>query len=88
MKTTEFAHWPAIAVDQANDVFLVWDTEATKADGSPAPNKVMLIDLDKAVPKTREFMYDSVHLNEAGSRFVAGIVARELSMGIAGYTLR
>jgi lysophospholipase L1-like esterase len=40
-----------------------------------ATNKIMLIDLDKAVPKTREFMYDSVHLNEAGSRLVAGIVA-------------
>ncbi|MBI5520451.1 MAG: SGNH/GDSL hydrolase family protein [Desulfovibrio sp.] len=39
---------------------------------------VQLIDLDRLVPKSKEYMYDVVHLNANGSRFVADIVARSL----------
>ena len=41
-------------------------------------NGVLVIDLDKEVPKEKEYMYDAVHLNDYGSRFVAGIISREL----------
>jgi len=45
-----FAHWPAIALDAAGTVYLVWDTNDRQAgttggcDGgaSPAPNRIML----------------------------------------------
>ena len=43
-----------------------------------ADNGVLVIDLDKEVPKEKEYMYDVVHLNDYGSRFVAGIISREL----------
>jgi hypothetical protein len=43
---------------------------------------VLLIDLDREVPKTKEYLYDLVHLNNDGSRLVAGIVYRELSASL------
>lgn len=39
---------------------------------------VQLIDLDRLVPKTKDYMYDVVHLNANGSRFVADVVAKSL----------
>lgn len=39
---------------------------------------VQLIDLDRLVPKSKEYMYDVVHLNANGSRLVADIVANAL----------
>jgi hypothetical protein len=49
--TSMFAHWPAIAIDPAGVVYLVWDTDDRQAgtsggcDGAPTPtaNKVLLI---------------------------------------------
>lgn len=39
---------------------------------------VHLIDLDKKVPKSREYIYDIVHLNDNGSKFVGNIITEEL----------
>ena len=39
---------------------------------------VPLIDLDSLVPKTRDYMYDAVHLNNTGSEYVSAIVSRSL----------
>lgn len=39
---------------------------------------VQLIDLDRLVPKTKDYMYDVVHLNANGSRFVADVVSKSL----------
>ena len=44
-----------------------------------AANSVFVIDLDRKVPKEKEFMYDFVHLNDAGSKYVSDIIATELS---------
>ena len=43
-----------------------------------AEQHVALIDLDKDLPKSSEYMYDSVHLSEKGSRFVAEVIAKQL----------
>jgi len=43
-----------------------------------AANKVFVVDLDRKVPKEKELMYDFVHLNDAGSKYVADIIAAEL----------
>ena len=43
-----------------------------------AEQKVALIDLDRLVPKDKSLMYDTVHLNPAGARLVAGIIAERL----------
>jgi hypothetical protein len=48
--TTMFAHWPAIAIDSAGTVYLVWDPDNRQAGTSggcggaqtPAPNSIML----------------------------------------------
>jgi hypothetical protein len=48
--TSMFAHWPAIAIDTAGTVYLVWDTNDRQAattggcggTATPAPNSVML----------------------------------------------
>ncbi len=39
---------------------------------------ILLIDLDRLVPKTKDYMYDVVHLNADGARLVADIVAKAL----------
>ena len=41
-------------------------------------HKVALVDLNKLVPKEKEFMFDSVHLTDKGSIFVAEIIANKL----------
>lgn len=43
-----------------------------------AQQNVLLIDLDKFVPKTAEYLYDGVHLNGKGSKLTAEIVAKGL----------
>ncbi|MDO9532445.1 MAG: SGNH/GDSL hydrolase family protein [Deltaproteobacteria bacterium] len=43
-----------------------------------AANNVLVIDLDRKVPKEKELMYDFVHLNDAGSKYVSDIIAAEL----------
>ena len=43
-----------------------------------AANSVLVIDLDRKVPKEKELMYDFVHLNDAGSKYVSDIIAAEL----------
>lgn len=44
-----------------------------------AEENAVLIDLDVAVPKTSQYMYDIVHLEEAGSVLVAKIVSERLA---------
>lgn len=41
-------------------------------------NGIFLIDLDKEVPKTKEFIYDSVHLNNKGSIYVSKIISENI----------
>jgi hypothetical protein len=49
--TSMYAHWPAIAIDKAGTVYVVWDTNDRQAgtsggcDGAqtPAPNSIMLL---------------------------------------------
>ncbi len=43
--------------------------------------KVLLIDLDKLVPSSSEFMYDSLHLNTIGSKLVARLIADKMKSG-------
>jgi hypothetical protein len=44
-----------------------------------AANNVLVIDLDRKVPKEKELMYDVVHLTDAGSKYVADVIAAELN---------
>ena len=39
---------------------------------------VHLVDLDILIPKTNEFIYDTVHINEAGSKLVADNVSKKI----------
>jgi lysophospholipase L1-like esterase len=41
-------------------------------------NNVLVIDLAKEIPQEQEYIYDSVHLNDTGSRLAAQIITREL----------
>lgn len=43
-------------------------------------NNILLIDLAKEVPQTKEYMYDPVHLNSAGSELVSTIIAQRLGV--------
>ena len=43
-----------------------------------AENVVWVIDLDKEVPKEKEYMHDVVHFNDNGSRLAAEIISRDL----------
>jgi hypothetical protein len=58
IKTTAFAHWPAISLDSAGNLYLVWDTDprdtanpvscsdtspiGNSASGAPLPNQIMM----------------------------------------------
>jgi lysophospholipase L1-like esterase len=48
-----------------------------------AERNVLVIDLEKEVPPTKEFMYDAVHLTGAGSRKTAEIIADRLTSHLA-----
>lgn len=39
---------------------------------------VTLIDLDSQIPKTNEFLYDTIHLNESGSILMGELVSKKL----------
>ncbi|MBX9767438.1 MAG: SGNH/GDSL hydrolase family protein, partial [Bdellovibrionales bacterium] len=39
---------------------------------------VLLIDLDQKIPKTKEFVYDTVHFNPTGAALAAEIISEEL----------
>ena len=41
-------------------------------------DNVTLIDLDTQIPKTNEFLYDAIHLNEAGSILAGELVTKKL----------
>lgn len=41
-------------------------------------HNLLLIDLDRMVPKTKDYMYDVVHLSDNGSRLVADLIAKAL----------
>ena len=43
---------------------------------------VLLIDLDKEIPHTNQYIYDSVHLNDYGSIEAAEIIAKTLSSNL------
>lgn len=43
-----------------------------------AEEDVPLVDLDRSIPKSREFMYDSVHFNNQGSLLAAQVIAESL----------
>lgn len=48
-------------------------------------NDIPLIDLAKLVPQKKEYMYDSIHFNDTGSKFVANIVSEKLIDFISKY---
>ena len=50
--------------------------------------KIQLIDLDKAVPKSKTFLFDAVHLNNNGSEFVADIVAGKLTEMFSDFSIK
>lgn len=41
-------------------------------------NEIPLIDLAKLVPQEKEYMYDTMHYNDDGSKFVANIISEKL----------
>ena len=43
-----------------------------------AQEDVTLIDLDAEIPKTNEFLYDTIHLNQAGSILMGELVSKKL----------
>lgn len=43
-----------------------------------ADNNILVIDLDKEVPREKAYMYDVVHFNDTGSRLAAEIISRDL----------
>jgi hypothetical protein len=53
-----------------------------------AANSVLVIDLDRKVPKEKELMYDFVHLNDAGSKYVSDIIAAELYPVVNSLTMQ
>lgn len=38
----------------------------------------MVIDLDKEIPHTKEFMYDIFHFNDNGSKLASEIISKKL----------
>ncbi len=41
-------------------------------------NKILVIDLESKTPKTNKYMYDSIHLNNFGSLYVAKVISDNL----------
>ena len=41
-------------------------------------NNVMVIDLASKVPKTNQYMYDAIHFNDFGSRYVSKLISKKI----------
>ena len=63
----KYSHYKAI-FDEFN--------EAIKSVGDT--NNVLVIDLAKTVPQESSFIYDAIHFNDNGSKFVAEVITNEL----------
>lgn len=50
-------------------------------------NNIHLIDLDKLVPKSNKFMYDSMHLNNQGSKLVSKEIVNYLKRNINYFSM-
>jgi hypothetical protein len=46
--------------------------------GVAKTNEIPIIDLAKIVPQEKEYMYDAMHYNDTGSKFVANIISEKL----------
>ena len=70
--TSMYAHWPAIAIDEAGTVYVVWDTNTRQAGTSggcsgaetPAPNQILMIST-KDLGKTWTKPYAVAHPSNA-----------------------
>ncbi len=76
-RTSQFAHWPAISIDDAGTLYEVWDDLPADSAGNPAPNHINLVytkDLGKtwspviriAAPADRIVIWPWVAAGEAG----------------------
>jgi hypothetical protein len=52
-----------------------------------AEQDILLIDLDRLVPATQEFIYDPAHVNNQGSELVAQLISRSLAERYANISL-
>ena len=73
-------HWElekdlGITFSQYRDIYLAMNELIRDVGRS---NNVHVIDLAREVPQEKSHMYDVVHLNEHGSKFVAQLIARRL----------
>jgi len=53
-----------------------------------AEKKILLIDLAKDLPGSDKYLYDSVHLNNEGSKLVSEIIARKLEKDVVNYKVK
>ena len=58
-----------------NDFIILYKLSNSLIRKVALEEKVTLIDLDKEIPKTSEFIYDSMHLNKSGSILVSQIIS-------------
>ncbi len=55
-----------------------YDTFNDIIRGIAKTNEIPIIDLAKIVPQEKEYMYDTMHYNDTGSKFVANIISEKL----------
>ncbi|MGB0403677.1 MAG: SGNH/GDSL hydrolase family protein [Salibacteraceae bacterium] len=61
-----------------SDSKLLQDTLNSITRTTAIQRGILLIDLDKEIPKTKEFMYDIVHYHDQGSKAIAAIISDSL----------
>jgi len=90
-----------IAICKAQNIAPVLMTQANRLDFEPlhpkfnqaiievgAAESVMVIDLEKQVPATTEYLYDAVHFNNIGSQKAAQIISKHLAQLITKVATR
>jgi lysophospholipase L1-like esterase len=71
----EFVSDTGLPISEFKDLFDKF-TEAIREVGRD--NQVMVIDLAREIPQEKEYMFDILHLNSAGSRLAASIISEKL----------
>lgn len=76
LAASSLMHNPALSLAGLNDAFDRYNQSIRDVAGRPG---ILLIDLDRMIPRRGEYFVDAVHFNDAGHRLAGREAARELA---------
>ena len=75
LKSSEYFNMKSLSTETSKIFIENQDFNNIIRDVAKSEN-VLIIDLAKEIPQTKDFIYDGIHLNEKGSLLVADIITK------------